>query len=114
MKKEGSRFTVALSFVDIKFPPFDDILLLGKKCPQGKAGMSKCLHLLEPDRFEMFEIDDPVIEAILISKKILKRMPMKKIIEILKAKVFPFIMIGECVKVDFNVTIYHDQIEGTL
>lgn len=112
---EGVRFTVSLSFEGIKFPPFEDILLLGKRCPQGKAGVSQCLNLLQPEIFELVEInDDPTVQAMLVNKRILKRMRAEKVVEILKDKVFPFIASGELVRVNFNVTIYSDGIEGTL
>ena len=91
-------------------PPFQDILLLGRKCPHGKIGVSQCLNLLAPDAFEMVEIDNPTVEAMLISKRILKRMPAKNIIDILKEKVFPYITPGEVVRIDFNVRIYFDNI----
>ncbi|HUV51069.1 MAG TPA: hypothetical protein VMW78_08640 [Anaerolineae bacterium] len=112
--KESSRFNVSLSFEGIRFPPFEDILLLGRRCPQGKAGVSKCLNLIAPEKFELVEIDDPVVEAMLINKVIIKRMPVEKVIKILKAKVFPLMTNGEIVKVDFNVMIYFDGIEGVL
>jgi hypothetical protein len=112
--KENTRFNVSLSFEGIRFPPFEDILLLGRRCPQGKAGVSKCLNLIAPEKFELVEIDDPIVEAMLINKIIIKRMPVEKVIDILKAKVFPFITTGEIVRVDFNVTIYLNGIEGVL
>lgn len=96
------KFTASLSFEEIKLPAFKDILLLGKKCPQGKIGVSKCLNLLAPETFELVEIDDPIVEAILISKHILKRMPVENIIKILKEKVFPYISPGEIIKIDFT------------
>lgn len=95
-------------------PPFQDILLLGKKCPHGKSGVSKCLSLLEPDVFEMIELDHETVEAMLVNKLILKRMPAEKVIEILQEKVFPYITKGEIVRVDFHVKISFDTIEGTL
>ena len=97
--KENPRFDVSLSFEGVRFPPFEDILLLGRRCPQGKAGVSKCLNLLAPEKFELVEIDDPDVEALLINKTIIKRLPVEKVIEILKAKVFPLITSGEIVLV---------------
>ncbi|MFH1083234.1 MAG: hypothetical protein V1751_07565, partial [Pseudomonadota bacterium] len=67
-----------------------------------------------PEKFELVEIDDPIVEAMLVNKTIIKRMPVEKVIEILKTKVFPLMTNSEMVKVDFNVTIYFDGIEGTL
>lgn len=113
-EKEKRNFNVLLSFEGVSLPPFRDILLLGRKCPHGKSGVSKCLRLLEPDGFEMIEVEHETVEAMLVSKRILKRMPAKKITEILKEKVFPYITKGEIIKVDFHVRISFDIIEGTL
>ena len=112
--KNSPKFTVSLTFEGVKLPPFQDILLLGKKCPQGKIGVSKCLNLLAPETFELVEIDDPIVEAILISKHVLKRMPVENVIKILKEKVFPYITPGEIIKIDFSVRVYYDDIEGLL
>jgi len=110
----GARYSVSLNFEGIKLPPFEDILLLGNRCPHGKIGIAKCLDLLEPDGFEMVDIDDETVQSVLVSKRILKRMPIEKIIGILKEKVFPFITHGEIIKVSFNVKIYFDNIEKPL
>lgn len=108
------KFTVSLNFEGIKLPPFQDILLLGRRCPHGKKGVSQCLNLLAPESFEIVEIDDPTVEAIIVGKHILKRIPAEKIVEILKEKVFPFITHGEIVRVDFRIRMYFEDIEGTL
>ncbi len=62
----------------------------------------------------MIELDDATVQAALISKQILKRMPAEKVLGILQEKVFPFITPGETVKVDFNVRMCVENIEGTL
>lgn len=113
-QKGKKNFYVSLSFEGISLPPFHDILLLGRKCPHGKSGISKCLNLLEPDGFEMIELDHETVEAMLVNKRILKRMPAEKIIEILQERVFPYITKGEIIKVDFHVKISFDTIEWTL
>lgn len=79
--KMGPKFTVSLSFEGVKLPPFQDILLLGKRCPHGKSYVSQCLNLLAPETFEMVEIDDPIVEAMLVSKQILRRLPVENIIK---------------------------------
>ena len=69
---------------------------------------------MAPETFEMVEIDDPIVEAMLVSKQILRRLTVENIIKILKEKVFPYIRPGEVVKIDFRVRIHYDDIEGTL
>ena len=109
--KDEPKYSVSMSFAEVMLPPFKDILVLGSKCPQGKIGVSKCLNFLAPDNFELIETEDLLAEAILVNKKILKRMSSEKIIGILKERVFPYITNGEIIRVDFKVTLSYDNIE---
>lgn len=113
MKEESNRkFSLQLSFEEIKLPPFEDILILGKKCPQGKIGVYKSFELLVPNEFETFEIEDEIVEAIFINKRVLKKLDKDNIIEILREKVFPYISESEILKVDFKLRIFYDSVEG--
>ena len=94
---------VNLSFEDVSLPPFRDILILAKKCPQGMMGVSKCMSLLAPDEFMLVVVDSPTVEAFLASKKLLNRLPEEKITALLKDKVFPHIGKGDLVRVDIQV-----------
>lgn len=40
MDKQFRNFSVQLSFEEIHLPPFDDIMVLDKKCPHGNHGVS--------------------------------------------------------------------------
>ena len=107
------KYSVQLSFEEIRLPPFDDILILGKKCPHGRIGVSKSFEFLVPNEFETFEInDDAIVDVVFINKRILKKMNKDKIIHILKDKVFPFISESEILKVDFKLRIFYNSIEG--
>ncbi len=113
MKEESNRkFSLQLSFEEIRLPPFEDILILGKKCPQGKIGVYKSFELLVPNEFEIFEIEDEIVEAIFINKRVLKKLDKDNIIEILREKVFPYISESEILKVDFKLRIFYDSVEG--
>ena len=113
MKEDSTRkFSVQLGFEEIRLPPFEDILLLGKKCPQGRIGVYKSFELLGPNEFETFEIEDDFIEAIFINKRVLKKLDKNKIITILQEKVFPYVSECEIIKVDFKLRIFYDSVEG--
>ena len=117
MKKEANdpiRYSIDISFEEIKLPPFQDILVLGKHSQQGKIGLNKSFELMVPNGFEMVEIDIEGcdnVEAVFINKKILTKMPSEKILQILKVKVFPYVAEGEILKVDFKVTLSYVNIE---
>lgn len=114
--KGGAQYSVTMSFHSIKLPPVTDILILGKKFPHGKIGVSEAFKLIAPDEFDMYEINEEsdIIEAVLINRMILKRMPAEKVIDILRQKVFPYVSKGEAIKVDFTVTMSFDNIQGEL
>jgi len=71
MKNESNRkFSINLSFEEIRLPPFEDILILGKKCSQGEIGVYKSFEFLVPNEFEMIEIENEIIEVIFVNKRI--------------------------------------------
>ena len=105
------KFTVQLGFEEISLPPFEDILILGSKCSQGKIAVYKSFELLIPHEFEVFEFNGPVIEAVYINKKILKKLEKGKIFKILEEKVFPYVSETEILKVDFKLKFFYDSLE---
>lgn len=113
MKKEGMSYFVSLGFERVSLPPFQDILILARKCPQGINGVSKCMQLLAPDGFELLELEDDVAEALLVSKQVLARMKAEKVIEILREKVFPYMTKGEIIKVDFHIKVSYEAFQIT-
>ncbi len=110
--KEGRKYSYQLSFEEIRLPPFEDILILGKKCPQGKIGVFKSFQFLVPNEFEAFEVEDKIVETVFINRRLLKKIDKDTIIEILREKVFPFISESEILKVDFRLKIFYDSSEG--
>lgn len=106
--KVNKNYTLQLSFESINLPPFEDILLLGRMSAQGRIGVSKSFELLVPNEYEAIDIDDEHVESIFINKKILKKMDLETILQILKEKVFPFVHNSEIIKVDFKLRIFYE------
>jgi hypothetical protein len=111
MKNGSQKFIVSLSFEEISLPPFKDILIIGKKCQHGKTGVLGSVNYISPELFDYIEVQHKNVDAFLISKKILNRIPLKKIIIILQNKVFPFINPGEVIKVDISVNVSYEAFE---
>lgn len=105
------KYNISLSFQEIKLPPFEEILVLGKDAPHGKFGISKSFDLLLPNGFEIIDIEHESVEAIFVNKRILAKLPQDKLIKILQDKVFPFVSVGELLRVDLKVTISYNSIE---
>ena len=106
------RYSINLSFEEIRLPPFEDILIIGSKCPQGKIGLSKSFQFLVPNEFDVFEINNGTVEAVFINRRILRKISQDKVISVLEEKVFPYVSECEILKVDFKLRISYETIEG--
>ena len=108
------KYSLSLAFENVSLPPFDDILILTYKSQYGKLGVSSSLNALQPERFDVLEVNDhDVVGAVVVNKRILKRLPAAAVLKILRERVFPYIHRGEIVKVDFSVKMFYDTIELT-
>lgn len=109
------KYSISLSFQEIKLPPFDEILIVGKNSPHGKLGISKSFDLLLPNGFEIIDIeDDDKIDAVFVNKRILAKLSKEKVLKILRDKVFPYVSEGELLRVDLKVSISYISIEEDL
>jgi hypothetical protein len=108
------KYNLDLSFNEIKLPPFEDILVVGKNSQHGKMGLTKALEYMLPNRFHCYEVEDERVQAVFINKRILEKMPFEKVLEILREKVFKSISEEEMIKVEFKVSIRIEDIEGEI
>lgn len=105
------KYSISLSFKEIKLPPFDEILILGKNSAHGKHGISKSFELLIPNGFEVIEVEDKIVEAIFVNRRILAKLPKEKLIKLLRTKVFPYVSEGELLKVDLEISVSYSSTE---
>jgi len=112
--EKSLKYSVNISFSEIKLPPFEDILVLGKHSPHGKNGIKKSFDFLIPNGFEIIETDHENVECAFLNKRILSKMPKDKILKLLTDHVFPYVAEAEIMKVDFKVTISLNTIEEDL
>ena len=110
MNTDGKNFIVTLSFEKAQLPPFNDILVLGTKCPIGREGISKSIEFLVPNGYEVMHVDNPPAESIVINKNILKRIDLTSVLNILESKVFPYMSEEEMIRVDFSVKVAYENI----
>lgn len=111
MPPPNSAFEVSLSFQKAQLPPFSDILVLGRKCPVGTTGIRKSMEYLIPNNFDVVEIPDATVEAIVINRVILSRMPIERVLQVLRSHVFPFMCDYEVMRVDFSVRVSYQGIQ---
>ncbi|MEW6429173.1 MAG: hypothetical protein AB1568_14180 [Thermodesulfobacteriota bacterium] len=108
------EFDINLRFEAIKLPPVTDILVLGKRYPHGKNGILKAFQYIAPDEFQFVDLPEShqTVEAILVSRRISRRLPIARLVDILEQHVFPFISEEEAVKVDLSIVLHSKNIKG--
>ncbi len=110
MKENHTRkYSIRVSFEEIRLPPFEDISVLEQKCSQGKSGVSKSFEFCGYDSFEFGDVN---VEPIFINKQVLKKIDQNMIISILAERVFPFISDRGILYGDFKLQIFYNSMEG--
>jgi len=77
MNDLNKTYTINLRFEEIKLPPFQDILVLGKNSIQGKIGLSKSFELMVPNGFDTIDVNNSNIETVFVNKNILTKIERK-------------------------------------
>ena len=62
------KVSVQMGISIFKIPPCEDILVIGKKAPIGKNAAMKMLECCAPDQFELIEVENSLIDALVIKK----------------------------------------------
>lgn len=110
MSDEQMMYKVSLKIEGITLPPVQDILILGRNCPHGPKSIGRCFSLLSTEEFNTVIVDDAHVQAILVNRKILQRMPEAEVVRILRQRAFPFISADEVVRVEFRVVLAYDNL----
>ena len=101
-----------LSFAQIFLPPFQDILVLGKKVSLGGIGILDSLERLAPNTFKFIKLESPnTIEGVFISKSLLVKIPQEIIMNDLEEVVFSSVIGTEMIKVDYDYSIKVSNLE---
>lgn len=103
----GKTYGIDISFEELKLPVFHDVLVLAKNAVQGKHGLSRSLDLLAPGVFQSVdtEIESEGIEAVFVNRKLLRKLPVEQLMQVLHKHVFASVGEGELIQVDMKVRI---------
>lgn len=113
MNPSLNSIRVDIRIEEIKLPPFDEVLVLGKNSSHGKMGLSKSFELFAPNGFDVIDIEHELVEAVFINKRISKKISSEVLMSILRDRVFPYISEGELLKVDFRIAIIQNFVQET-
>lgn len=103
----SKTYGIDISFEELKLPLFHDVLVLAKNAVQGKHGLGRSLDLLAPGVFQAVdtEVENEHIEAVFISRKLLTKMSVEQLLQVLQRHVFEYVGEGELIQVNMKVRI---------
>ena len=61
-------------------PPIQDALIIGKRTSVGAHSICKSFREMSPGMFQLIEVEHPIVEAILVRKSDLRKLPEKELI----------------------------------
>ncbi len=112
--RTGKTYGIDISFETLKLPIQHDVLILAKNATQGKRGLGRSLELLAPGIFQPVdsEMEHEGIEAVYINRRILTKIPVERIINILQQHVFDHVSEGELIQLNMNIRISIGNLNG--
>ncbi|MEC7521226.1 MAG: hypothetical protein VYE22_15215 [Myxococcota bacterium] len=66
-----------------ELPPVQSALVVGRKAPIGSRAMEKALAEMMPEAFTRIEVDHETIEAVIVRRAHLRRLPEERLVALL-------------------------------
>lgn len=73
---------VTLTVAPFHIPPVESVLVVGRRAPIGAKAMTKAFDEMLPNTFERVEVDSPLIEALIVRRSHLKRLPEQRLVDL--------------------------------
>jgi|GEM_PF-6978888 len=99
-----------LSFSEFSIPPCHTILVVGKRAPIGKNATMRMLDTIAPALFEMFEVDDDIVEAIIIKCSVSRMVGTKELVGLVLEEARTMMTDKDILNVDMDFEIVKDRI----
>ncbi len=106
--KKWLRFQ--LRFSEFCIPPCHAILVIGKRAPIGKNATMRMLDSVSPGIFELFEVDDDVVEAIVVKQSLARMVGADELVRIILEEVQTMMAETDILNVDMDYEIVKDRI----
>lgn len=77
------RVSVDLRMSRFELPPVQSALVVGRKAPIGSRAMEKALAEMMPEAFTRIEVDHETIEAVIVRRAHLRRLPEERLVALM-------------------------------
>lgn len=106
---QTKKIMVQMEIAIFKIPPCEDLLVIGKKATIGKNAARKMLETITPDQFEVIEVENPIIEAIVAKKEVIKLIGRDLLLQLVFDEIAPLMEETGLLQIGLNVKIKRNQ-----
>ncbi|RKY57854.1 MAG: hypothetical protein DRP95_06535 [Candidatus Latescibacterota bacterium] len=101
----GKTITLRATFSQFNLPPVRDALVVGKRAPIGPKALFQSLEVLLKGQFELIPVDHPVIEAVIVRKSDLRKLPAERFIPVLLEEAGAIMDESDCLRVEVDISV---------
>lgn len=106
VSNSSRRLHIEVRIARFALPPVESALVVGRAAPIGSVAMAKALEEMLPGAFERIEISgDDSVEAIIVRRAHLKRIPEERLVSFLLDNVRGLIDPAEMLRVTLDVEV---------
>lgn len=82
-EQQSRRAELSIRLSEFEIPPIQDVLLVGRKAPIGPGAVRRMADVMSPEQYEIINIEEGIIEALVVRKALLTLIPKQKLVDIL-------------------------------
>ncbi len=103
--KQNARVDLSIRLSRFNLPPVQSALAVGRHASIGSRAITKALDEMMPGQFERFDVEHPSIEALVIRKAHLRRIPAERLIPVLLRHAEAFMSEDDMLHFDISVEV---------
>ena len=105
IKPRRTHLDMKISIFDV--PPCGDVLVLAKHAPVGPKAAQKMMDTICPGLFELVEIDDDIIEALIVKRQLFLMADKQSIVSAIleETKIFMSPQLMAKIEVDIKILV---------
>ena len=108
-KQPSMQVDMRIRVSRFRLPPVESALAIGRRAPIGAKAMTKAFEEMLPGEFGTFQVDHPVVEAVIVRKAHLRRVPQDKLLALLLRHAESLMSEEEMLHFDVQVEVLVDE-----
>lgn len=107
MGNEKRKSIAVMKLSTFEMPPAGEVLVLAKRSPIGAQAGKRMLDTVAPEQFELVQLEDELIDAVLVKKHLFLRADRKRLLRAIIEEAKPIMSLQGMVtiKCDIAVTV---------